>query len=188
MSAASDTALLQKYSKLRQTLPRQPKDSKDGGENDDDGSVGSTGTLTRGGIRGSLQPTGTPRKDISITNLEQPIEGPLNLGTAGSRRTVYLVDENAAKMAADSQNATTPGTPTPTNETVGGGPENNQPSTFLMYNRISTMIGGDLDTTIASGGQPQTNGSNGDKSSTNGDRKKNGKGKESAVWYEYGCV
>lgn len=109
----------------------------------------------------------TPPPDVS-----------LNLGSAGSRRTVYLVDEN---KIAENDCEKSPGTPTPTNNSTTVNDQS--PSTFLMYNRISTMIG--------SNGEPstipteQTNGGN-DKKTV---REKAGKdGKESAVWYEYGCV
>lgn len=177
-STMSDTVLLQKYSKLRQTLPRKPKDK------DSDAESVTGGTLTRGGMRSSLQTVRREQKSNSISNLETTeAAGSLHLGTAGSRRTVYLVDENAKVPPIDTAN-TTPGTPTPTNENQSS--ETSAPSTFLMYNRISTMIGNPSETPSSL----QTNG-NSDNKSTTSERKKNGgsaKGKESAVWYEYGCV
>lgn len=180
-STMSDTILLQKYSKLRQTLPRKPK------EKDSDAESVGGGTLTRGGVRSSLQTVRRDQKSNSISNLETTeAAGSLHLGTAGSRRTVYLVDDNSKVPPIDSAASKTPGTPTPTNENQSSD-ATAPPSTFLMYNRISTMIGNTSETPPVS---LQTNGSSDNKSTTS-ERKKNGgngKGKESAVWYEYGCV
>lgn len=94
------------------------------------------------------------------------------LGDPGSRRTVYLVDEN--KIEESAAEAT---------------PDPPAPSTFLMYNKITTNIGG-------SGGSAgsETNGVNGSttenqKAKGDNQKKKNDqKNRESAVWYEYGCV
>ncbi|XP_037906855.1 girdin isoform X1 [Hermetia illucens] len=142
----------------------------------------------REGIRNSLQ---SPRREEatnsrrnSMLGLEPPdVTGSsLTLGTAGSRRTVYLIDENQKISETGSNN--TSDAPTPTNN-----PNENQ-STYLIYNRINTMIGG-------AGGvapdSPQPSGSNGissphamaeDKSTT----RKREEEKTSSIWYEYGCV
>lgn len=182
-STMSDTVILQKYSKLRQTLPRKPK------EKDSDVESISSLALTRGGVRSSLQAVRRDHKSNSISNLNTPeAAGSLHLGTAGSRRTVYLVDDNP-KIPVIESSSTTPGTPTPTNENQSSDTTSAAvaPSTFLMYNRISTMYGNNSEEPTSL----QTNGS-ADNKSTTSERKKNGsgngKGKESAVWYEYGCV
>lgn len=114
----------------------------------------------------------TPQPDVS-----------LNLGSAGSRRTVYLVDEN---KITENDGEKSSETPTPTNNSTTAG-NDQSPSTFLMYNRISTMIGSNGETSTASPPSEQTNGSNDKK--TGREKGGGGKdGKESAVWYEYGCV
>lgn len=131
----------------------------------------------------------------------------LTLGTAGSRRTVYLLEDNARKLA-ENNNATTSGSinnPTTTAASSSPAAPDNQsppanasgsaaepaaaaaPSTFLMFNRISNVLGGPVD----SMGQPVLDNSgstafvdkNADKS-----KEKKENGKESAIWYEYGCV
>lgn len=137
----------------------------------------------------------------------------LTLGTAGSRRTVYLIDDNAAKIA-DSKNSSTSTSAAanntnnkPTQETRSQSPQpentsiaDNPPasSTFLMFNRISNIIGGNINenslvATPNVGGQNSTNNGStigGDKTAANNkDKKKNVEdGKETAIWYEYGCV
>ena len=117
----------------------------------------------------------------------------LNLGSAGTRRTVYMEDLNKAEAEGSRK-----GSPSPVPSTTGPSPsssngivENNQqaPATFLMYNKISTTIGGNESP------QPPTNGgaqgtndktSKGDKE--NQKKKNDQKNRESAIWYEYGCV
>lgn len=204
-SSLSDTAVLQKYYKLRQSLPRntinQHKNAK----------LESTtaSPFIRGSIsRTSLQIPSTKSTHNSLNStqsLDPSAEVPtLSLGSAGSRRTVYLVDEipkineNTSKSATtgnsvsgggnhksddsctdqnDSKSSTIPTTTTPA------------PSTVLMYNRISTMIGND-----AVGNYTEYEHENGGPITTStpskdDNRKKNNiKSKESAVWYEYGCV
>lgn len=145
---------------------------------------------------------------FTFTSLEPPdVTGSsLTLGAAGSRRTVYLVDENS--KLPDSTTATSPSAAAATastdadtsaannnnNNNNGSSSENNPtasatdhaPSTFLMYNRISNIIGDPkivgtaaslpLSQETALGNSP-TNGSN--------DKRKPD---DNAVWYEYGCV
>lgn len=58
------------------------------------------------------------------------------------------------------------------------------PSTFLMYNKISNIYGTAVDGATGSGGSINTDKSgNKDKKKTNEE-----KNKDSAIWYEYGCV
>ena len=106
-------------------------------------------------------------------------ESSLRLGTAGSRRTVYLVDENP-KLAEGQTAEAPPATATSNAE--------QSPSTYLMYNRISNVIGtiqSEENNGEAAAASAQDLGSFSD--TANGSRKKNEE-KESAVWYEYGCV
>lgn len=97
----------------------------------------------------------------------------LSLGTAGSRRTVYLGEEK--KPGEEPSTSTSNGNV----ESPAGAP------TFLMYNKISTTIAGkESPTPSASNG---TNGNENQKPKS--DKKKNDqKGRETAIWYEYGCV
>lgn len=98
---------------------------------------------------------------------------PLSLGSVGSRRTVYLSEEDAAPVSSS------PPAPPPV-----------QPlAPLLVYNRISTVIGGD-----ATQSQPKlppspqvTSPPNNDEGVTNGE-KRDKNSKETAIWYEYGCV
>lgn len=138
------------------------------------------------------------------------------MGTAGSRRPVYLVEENHTKLPEtgksinsktinNQQNtsatvtvttAATGSTPTPTNNSSS----DNSPS-FLMYNRISNIIGGcgdpattSLTTTATTNAiDDDDKNSNGGGSGVSGsatkDKKKTDqKNRENAIWYEYGCV
>lgn len=102
---------------------------------------------------------------------------PSSLGTAGSRRTVYLGEENKSGEEPSTSN----GNGKSESPTTAGATA----PTFLMYNKISTTIAGkESPTPSASNG---TNGNENQKSKS--DKKKNDqKNRESAIWYEYGCV
>ncbi|XP_064547414.1 protein Daple isoform X2 [Drosophila montana] len=174
LSIASDTHLLQRNMPLRQSLQRDLLDS----------------SIQRGGtVRSSLQ--AQKRTDLSNSRrnsvhgtLEPPdVTGSsLTLGTAGSRRTVYLIDEKlpdgSSASAQQSQQPQATSTPTPSNNATataaaaaaatGAEPQtplknDNQPSTFLMYNRINTTIGGAPANTTTSDQSPllQASGSGG---------------------------
>lgn len=93
-----------------------------------------------------------------------------NLSTAGSRRTVYLGDENETSVDQ-------PSTSNGINENSPSPPI--QPSTFVMYNKISTTIAGRESPT------PSTNGAslNGNDKNNKSDKKKNEKNRESAIWF-----
>lgn len=103
------------------------------------------------------------------------------LGTAGSRRTVYLGEENKQPEDASTSNGnkSTESPPAAVAASTAGAP------TFLMYNKISTTIAGKESPTPSA-----SNGLNGNENQkTKSDKKKNDqKNRESAIWYEYGCV
>lgn len=103
-------------------------------------------------------------------------------GTAGSRRTVYLADDNP-DVTLNSKPQSTPIKENPT---------------YLIYNRISTVIGEGACQT----GQDRSGNDNqqtdiprttaGEDSQEQDqeriNREKPENSKESAIWYEYGCV
>ncbi|XP_072394977.1 uncharacterized protein Girdin isoform X2 [Diabrotica undecimpunctata] len=92
----------------------------------------------------------------------------LSLGSVGTRRTVYLSEEDS-----------TPVPPLPPNNRTSNTPP------MLVYNRISTVIG---EPQRVSTPQPQHT-EEVTKETANGEREKPAKSaKETAVWYEYGCV
>ncbi|KAH8339783.1 hypothetical protein KR074_006977 [Drosophila pseudoananassae] len=193
LSIASDTHLLQRNVPLRQSLQRDVLDN----------------SIQRGGpVRSSLQALkrtdlNNSRRNSVHGSLEAPdVTGSsLTLGTAGSRRTVYLIDEHqklpdgsspgssaAQPQSGGSSNAATttpaePQTPQKNADNSGG------PATFLMYNRINTTIGGTSTTSDqspllqASGSVSGTPVPPDDKSA-----RKRTEDKSNSIWYEYGCV
>ncbi|KAH8301090.1 hypothetical protein KR018_001331 [Drosophila ironensis] len=205
LSIASDTHLLQRNIPLRQSLQRDVLDNP----------------IQRGGpVRSSLQALkrtdlNNSRRNSVHGSLEAPdVTGSsLTLGTAGSRRTVYLIDEHqklpdgsspgtgsggggsgSGSAAAQPQSSggsgsaatsTTaePQTPQKSGESSGGGP-----ATFLMYNRINTTIGG----ASTSGDQSPLLQASGSVAGTPGPDDKSGRkrteDKSNSIWYEYGCV
>ncbi|XP_055911265.1 girdin isoform X2 [Eupeodes corollae] len=142
------------------------------------------------------------QRNVAMRQSLQRLEAPdvtgssLTLGTAGSRRTVYLIDEN--QKIADSTQSPSPNTSeaqTPTNN-VNSSQTNDNPSTFLMYNRINTMIGPTTDSATndspnagsgcgsSSGAAPSGNTAADDKLLP----RKRPEDKSNSIWYEYGCV
>lgn len=127
----------------------------------------------------------------------------LTLATAGSRRTVYLVDE-ITKLPDTTQTSDSEltGTHSANNRKSSSISNNNasinssnnnhstshdqSPSTFLMYNRISNVIGDP--TTIGSSNQHLANNSILSDNASNGNGGKDKKKADDHVWYEYGCV
>lgn len=127
----------------------------------------------------------------------------LTLGTAGSRRTVYLIDEHqklpdgSTPGATQSQSVGGSGSvnaapPTPAEpQTPQKSTENNAPvgpATFLMYNRINTTIGGasnsgDQSPLLQASGSVSGTTMQDDKSA-----RKRTEDKSNSIWYEYGCV
>ncbi|KAF5308672.1 hypothetical protein FQR65_LT06133 [Abscondita terminalis] len=88
----------------------------------------------------------------------------LSLGSIGTRRTVYLSDD-------DPSSAT---------------PPNKNSAPFLVYNRISTVIG---DTQKNNTTQPnKTAEETSVRETPTTERKKSENARENAIWYEYGCV
>lgn len=141
----------------------------------------------------------------------------LTLGTAGSRRTVYLIDETQKIPDTNNQSAELPSTGMNTStatdtagvhsaepQTPGNASQqkNENPSTFLMYNRINTMIAGNSNAAVMQGVNEQNvNDSSVSStrempstaaSSVGGDdkmlRKQRTEDKSNSIWYEYGCV
>ncbi|XP_053690749.1 girdin [Sabethes cyaneus] len=114
-SVASDTNLLQRNSVSRQSLQRKPNNEA------------LNTSLLRGGIRSSLQAS---RRDEATQAHRNSFPGfdsgndALNLGTAGTRRTVYLMDEKASSAANSESTASTDaaagasGSPPPSSITI----------------------------------------------------------------------
>lgn len=91
----------------------------------------------------------------------------LSLGSVGTRRTVYLSEDEPPPPAPSSTGKSTP--------------------PVLVYNRISTVIG---DSSRSNNVPATTSGSNVEEAPKDlpSDRKKGDTTKENAIWYEYGCV
>ncbi|CAG9818185.1 unnamed protein product [Phaedon cochleariae] len=110
----------------------------------------------------------------------------LSLGTVGTRRTVYLSEEDHSPIAA--------ALPAPANPPVD--PPSAQPPALppmLVYNKISTVIGEPPRVAQQTDGPPRV-AQQVDRPCEEGEKEgeKDSKGgrsaKETAVWYEYGCV
>ncbi|CAG5028404.1 unnamed protein product [Parnassius apollo] len=108
-------------------------------------------------------------------------------GTAGSRRTVYLTDDNP-DVTLNTKPQSTPIKENPT---------------YLIYNRISTVIGDNAcktnnDRSTNEHTQPDVTRSTVEENSQEQEERQDRRGinrnekpensKESAIWYEYGCV
>ncbi|KAL7033987.1 hypothetical protein ACKWTF_007807 [Chironomus riparius] len=163
-SVASDSTHLRRNSPVRQSHTRKTSEQ-------------IHNVLMRGALRSSMQGSKITDDQTTNRNSYQGFDAQADvtnlLHSAGSRRTVYLGEENKS----DAEKPTT----------SNGNGENGAP-TFLMYNKIST-------TTVAAKESPPSsivNGTNGNAESSNqkskSDKKKNDKNRESAIWYEYGCV
>lgn len=96
----------------------------------------------------------------------------LSLGSVGTRRTVYLSEDEPPQATAQAPGKSTP--------------------PLLIYNRISTVIGEPArsSTTPATGNTVTSSSNNVEETSRDltSDRKKSDATKENAIWYEYGCV
>ncbi|XP_037719108.1 girdin isoform X2 [Drosophila subpulchrella] len=194
LSIASDTHLLQRNVPLRQSLQRDLLDN----------------SIQRGGaVRSSLQAQKRTDLNNSRRNSVHGLEAPdvtgssLTLGTAGSRRTVYLIDEHqklpdgsspssAQPQSGGSSGSGNAATPTPAEpQTPQKSAENSAPvgpATFLMYNRINTTIGGasnsgDQNPLLQASGSVSGTPLQDDKSA-----RKRTEDKSNSIWYEYGCV
>ncbi|KAG5892313.1 hypothetical protein JTB14_023493 [Gonioctena quinquepunctata] len=95
----------------------------------------------------------------------------LSLGSVGTRRTVYLSEDDTAPVASSTPQS---------NHTNSSAPP------LLVYNKISTVIG---ETQRTSPVQPQQSEENNkEKVAGTEEKDKIRSAKETAVWYEYGCV
>lgn len=90
----------------------------------------------------------------------------VSLGSVGSRRTVYLSEDNMCSP-----------TTTPFQENQES---NNLNPPMLIYNRISTAFGGISSTPVKPDEEKQSN--------SNNPFPKPRSAEETAIWYEYGCV
>ncbi|KAK4883258.1 hypothetical protein RN001_006577 [Aquatica leii] len=87
----------------------------------------------------------------------------LSLGSIGTRRTVYLSDDDPSVA-----------------------PSNKNSTPFLVYNRISTVIGDTQKNNTPQPAKPAEETPAKESSTT--ERKKSDTARENAIWYEYGCV
>ncbi|XP_060525405.1 girdin [Cylas formicarius] len=131
-------------------------------------------------VRKSYKDLANHRSNIAVDDASINSKEPgsaLSLGSVGSRRTVYLAEDDVAPVAVPKPAANIP--PTPSN-----GP-------LLVYNRISTVIG---EPHIAAQSSPiPQRGKTPEQAETSlpdvaKDEKRKDNPKETAVWYEYGCV
>ncbi|XP_065359354.1 protein Daple isoform X1 [Calliphora vicina] len=201
LSINSDIHLLQRNIPIRQSLQRDVLDH----------------SISRGGtMRSSLQTQKRTDLNNSRRNSVHGLEAPdvtgssLTLGAAGSRRTVYLIDENqkipetadgsggggsgsnssSTATLSGKNNTAEPQTPTSTQKS-------DNPATFLMYNRINNIIGGN--SANVSGSETSSPTPAAGSGSSNRDtevhqdenklmRNKRPEDKNNSIWYEYGCV
>ncbi|XP_035902123.1 girdin [Anopheles stephensi] len=223
-SVASDTNLLQRGSQLRQSLQRKPNNEA------------LNATLLRGGIRSSLQASRRDEVNPAHRNSFQGFDtatDALNLGTAGTRRTVYLDDKivnsgsstptggGVAVNPSPPPSISTPPPPPPprTDQNSSGSTTASQTNasthepTFVLLNRISTttttlktettanLLPGSAQQMEVSGnpsGAPNAGSTalcgmeDSNKKDSNGNssnkKKAEPKNRDSAIWYEYGCV
>ncbi|XP_053680380.1 girdin [Anopheles nili] len=212
-SVASDTNLLQRGSQLRQSLQRKPNNEA------------LNATLLRGGIRSSLQASRRDEVNPAHRNSFQGFDtatDTLNLGTAGTRRTVYLDDKIVNSGSSTPTGVAVNPSPPPSVSTPPPPPrtdQNNVPNhgtsttsqsnspaepTFVLLNRISTttttlktettsnLLPGSQQTEVsgnpagASSGLEDSNKK--DSNGNNSKKKGEPKNRDSAIWYEYGCV
>lgn len=187
---------INRNSHLRQSLQRKPVDPSS--------AIPSSNPLIRGGIRGSLQSSSVHR-DLnqshrnSFPGIEQAADITVNsLGQPGTRRTVYLIDEtqklpDTGNNSQSSSGSSSKGGAQANNNSSGDTPNVDTtpppPNTFLMFNKISnvTMQEPVTGTSSLNGSEEKAPSESGSK---NGGKKPKGdsKNRESAIWYEYGCV
>ncbi|XP_068086065.1 girdin [Anabrus simplex] len=134
----------------------------------------------------------------------------LSLGSAGTRRTVYYTGEenNESRTAPPQQHTESgyvkdPDETAPFNSLVTETPTPQQDPRFLVYNRISTVIGGNAEEggvssqvlrqspsqVSLSSSHSQNKLEEGSKRGSKAGSSTKGGGKgENSIWYEYGCV
>jgi len=157
---------------------------------------------------GSESGEGGNESDVSLDDLKSQFlpeshnshglaQSTLSLGSAGTRRTVYYTgDDNSATGDTAQESYSKNQGVTFDNTTAPEVPCTSAPQdsrSFLVYNRISTVIGGVDESSQATprsqagpspgSPAPATNTADESKRST----KTKGKG-ENSIWYEYGCV
>lgn len=147
------------------------------------GNVGSLKPRDEIALRRSHRDLSSHRNSIAGDQV-----GPLSLGSVGTRRTVYLSEDDPNTSTpqgnAVTSSANTGGTNTPTNNGSGGG---NPP--LLVYNRISTVIGAQAaPSTTTTNEQQEKSKVNNTTPSAGELRTSENNAKENAIWYEYGCV
>ncbi|XP_018328259.1 coiled-coil domain-containing protein 88B isoform X2 [Agrilus planipennis] len=101
----------------------------------------------------------------------------ISLGSVGSRRTVYLSEDEPASSS------------TTKNDNVLTTRQSSPPPPLLVYNKISTVYG-EPQRSIAAVEHQNTNAANttSDKDATSAKKKSDGIKETTATWYEYGCV
>ncbi|XP_017786289.1 PREDICTED: protein Daple [Nicrophorus vespilloides] len=100
-------------------------------------------------------------------------QGPLSLGSVGTRRTVYLSEDDPAP----------PSTPTNTSS------NNPNDTPFMVYNKISVFGDSQRSQMVTSTPVHQQQSKNEEVHDVPTDRKPKGDGaKENETWFEYGCV
>nr|CAD7574564.1 unnamed protein product [Timema californicum] len=140
-------------------------------------------------------------KNRTLTDGQNPerfMQSSLSLGSAGTRRAVYYTGEehNGTKTSPqeptgedDNVSSAFQSADNPPGDPSASTPQNDR---FLVYNRISTVIGtvedkGAAPTPKPPSPNPSKLGGSDDNTSKKGSGKTKGKG-ESSIWYEYGCV
>ncbi|XP_031635774.1 daple-like protein [Contarinia nasturtii] len=188
-STASDTNLLKKETQI--TIQRKAND-----QNND--AVSNYQPLIRDDLLRTSRNTLTGRfESPDVTGSS------LTLAAAGSRRTVYVVDDNSklpdtTTQTSDSEligshasNNRNHSIISNNNSSISSNSNNNNhstshdqvPSTFVMYNRISNVMGDPK-----SNNQHSPNNSVVNDNASNGNGGKDKKKGDDHVWYEYGCV
>ncbi|XP_069702624.1 girdin [Periplaneta americana] len=152
---------------------------------------------------GSESGEGGNESDVSLEDLRNQVlqdgftQSTLSLGSAGTRRTVYYTgeDNGTRETSQDtySKDQDTTFDNNATSEVPCASTPQQDPRSFLVYNRISTVIGGaDESSQVAPRGPPSPNeDSLAPPANTAEEGKRSSKTKakgENSIWYEYGCV
>uniref|UniRef100_A0A182YHN8 HOOK N-terminal domain-containing protein n=1 Tax=Anopheles stephensi TaxID=30069 RepID=A0A182YHN8_ANOST len=196
-SVASDTNLLQRGSQLRQSLQRKPNNEA------------LNATLLRGGIRSSLQASRRDEVNPAHRNSFQGFDtatDALNLGTAGTRRTVYLDDKivnsgsstptggGVAVNPSPPPSISTPPPPPPprTDQNSSGSTTASQTNASAEPTAQQMEVSGNPSGAPNAGSTALCGMEDSNKKDSNGNssnkKKAEPKNRDSAIWYEYGCV
>ncbi|KAF5288120.1 hypothetical protein FQA39_LY15507 [Lamprigera yunnana] len=116
-------------------------------------------------LRRSHRDLSSHRNSLANDQVHSPRDqgSALSLGSIGTRRTVYLSDDDPS-VAASNKNCTP----------------------FLVYNRISTVIGDTQKNNTTA--EPAKNTEEKTVTDSTAEKKKSENARENAIWYEYGCV